>query len=318
MRIFFNVNEITRNPNTILTIGTFDGLHLGHQEIIKKLLERSDFHKGRNLLITFHPHPRKIVQGLNEQKILSTLEEKSEILEKLGLDNLFVINFTKEFSQQSPTEFIRDFIIKNIGLKEIVVGYDHKFGKSREGNHETLKVLGQNFGFDITIVDEFKINDEVVNSTKIRTALMNGNIKKANSFLGRPYSFSGIVVEGDKRGRILGYPTANLKLDNEDKLLPALGIYAAEVSIDNDKFIGLLSVGQRPTFYDNGDIVPEVYIYDFDSSIYNKRITVSIIEKIRGEEKFSSPEELINQMNKDREAGLKIFEELNILKNKIN
>lgn len=317
MKVYKHLNEIKRDTNTVLTIGTFDGIHLGHQEILKKLFERSRFHKARSFLITFHPHPRKVIAKDNNLKILSTPGEKTQILEKMGLENLFIINFTTEFSQQSPLEFFKTFIINKIGLKEIVVGHDHKFGKGREGTAETLKMLGSEFKFELSMVDEFKLDGETISSTVLRRAIMNGDIKRANLFLGRPYSFSGIVISGDKRGRTLGYPTANIKLDNNDKLLPALGIYAAEVVIDNLKFAGLLSIGKRPTFYDNGEIVPEVYIYNFDKNVYDKKITVNVLEQIRKEEKFSSPEELINQMNRDKEAGIKIFNEINGLK-KIN
>ena len=307
MKVYRHIDEINHDSNTIITIGTFDGIHLGHQEIIKKLFERSRYHKGRSFLITFHPHPRKVVSKSNNIKILSTPDEKISILEKMGLENLFIINFTPEFSQQSPASFINDFLIRKIGLREIVVGHDHKFGKGREGTFETLESLSKSLKFEMSIVDEFKVNNEPVNSTKIRNALSQGDVRKANSFLGREYIFTGKVIEGDKRGRELGYPTANILLDDADKLLPGLGIYAACVIIDNEKFPGLLSIGKRPTFYDNGEIIPEVYIYDFDRNIYNKKIAVAVIDKIRDEEKFSSPEDLINQMNKDREAGIKIF-----------
>jgi len=310
MQVYQNLNKIERDPNTVLTIGTFDGIHLGHQEILKKLFERSRFHKGRNILITFYPHPRKVISKTYDLKILSTPNEKAVILEKMGLENLFVINFTREFSQQSPTEFYKNFVINKIGLKEIVIGYDHKFGKEREGTSETLKSLGKEFNFDISMVDGYEYEGETISSTKIRNAIIDGDIKKANSFLGRTYSFSGAVISGDKRGRLLGYPTANIKIDDNDKLLPGLGIYAAEVVIDNQKYAGLLSIGKRPTFYDNGAIVPEVYIYNFDKNIYDKRITVKVLDKIRKEEKFTSPEELIVQMNKDREAGIRIFNEI--------
>lgn len=315
MKVYQHLNEIERDPNTVLTIGTFDGIHLGHQKILEKLFERSRHHKGRSFLITFHPHPRKVITKANGLKILSTPEEKALILEKMGLENLFIINFTKEFSQQSPIDFFRNFIISKIGLKEIVIGHDHKFGKGREGTSDTLKTLGKEFNFKISMVDEYKLGDETISSTKLRHAIMDGDIKRANSFLGREYTFSGTVISGDKRGRRLGYPTANIKLDDNDKLLPGLGIYAAEVIIDNQKFASLLSIGKRPTFYDNGEIVPEVYIYDFDKNIYDKKITVNVLDKIRNEEKFSSSEELINQMNKDKEAGMKIFKEINNSRN---
>ena len=307
MKVYRHIDEINHDSNTIITIGTFDGIHLGHQEIIKKLFERSRYHKGRSFLITFHPHPRKVVSKSNNIKILSTPDEKISILEKMGLENLFIINFTPEFSQQSPASFINDFLIRKIGLREIVVGHDHKFGKGREGTFETLESLSKSLKFEMSMVDEFKVNDEPVNSTKIRNALSQGDVRKANSFLGREYIFTGKVIEGDKRGRELGYPTANILLDDADKLLPGLGMYAACVIIDNEKFPGLLSIGKRPTFYDNGEIIPEVYIYDFERNIYNKKIAVTVIDKIRDEEKFSSPEDLINQMNKDKEAGIRIF-----------
>jgi len=315
MKIYRQLNEIERDPNTVLTIGTFDGIHLGHQEILKMLFERSHFHKGRSFLITFHPHPRKVISQADGLKILSTPEEKALILEKMGLENLFIINFTKEFSQQSPIEFFKNFIISKIGLKEIVIGHDHKFGKGREGTSDTLKTISKEFNFEISMVDEYKLSGETISSTKLRHAIMDGDIKRANSFLGREYSFSGTVISGDKRGRLLGYPTANIKLDDNDKLLPGLGIYAAEVIIDNQKFTSLLSIGKRPTFYDNGEIVSEVYIYNFNKNIYNQKITVNVLDKIRNEEKFSSPEKLINQMNIDREAGIKIFNEINSSRN---
>jgi len=317
MKVYQHLNEIERDPNTVLTIGTFDGIHLGHQEILKKLFERSCFHKGRSFLITFHPHPRKVISKANGLKILSTPEEKIFILEKMGLEHLFIINFTKEFSQQSPMEFFENFIIGKIGLKEIVIGHDHKFGKGREGTSETLKMLGKEFNFEISMVDEYKLGGETVSSTKLRHSIMDGDIKQANSFLGREYSFGGTVISGDNRGRLLGYPTANIKLEDNDKLIPGLGIYAAEVIIDEQKFASLLSIGKRPTFYDNGEIVPEVYIYDFDKDIYDKKIMVNVLEKIRKEVKFSSPGELVKQMNQDRETGIKIFNEINSAK-KIN
>ena len=307
MKLYRRLSEIEYDPNTVLTIGTFDGIHLGHQEILKKLFERSQAYKSRNFLITFHPHPRKVLSNLDDLKILSTPEEKISVLEKMGLENLFIINFTNEFSQQSPAMFFKNFIIDGIGLKEIVIGHDHKFGKGRTGTFETLKMLGSEFQFEISVVDEFKMRAEIVSSTKIRNALLTGDIKNSNLLLGREYSFSGVVIEGDKRGRDLGYPTANIMPDDHDKLLPDLGIYAAVVIIDDYEYPALLSIGKRPTFYDNGDVTPEVYIYNFDKNIYGKKITVKLFERIRKEEKFASPQDLINQMNRDKEEGLRIF-----------
>jgi riboflavin kinase/FMN adenylyltransferase len=311
MVIFKSLDEIKYNQNTVVTLGTFDGFHLGHQQIVRSVLEKTKKYGGRNVLITFDPHPRKIVSIKNHIQLLSTLSEKIEILSPLGIENLFVINFTKEFSQQTPEQFVTKYLVDGIGVKEIVIGYDHHFGKGRGGNFDLLNSLGEKYNFVITPVEEFKVGKETVSSTKIRKALLNGNVSKANKMLGRQYSFIGKVVKGEGRGKILGYPTANLKIENEDKLLPAIGIYAAQCSVNGKWYNSLLSIGSRPTFSFNGRVVPEIYILDFDKDIYNVEILIKVIQRIRGEEKFNSAEELIKQMDKDKVAGLKIFKEVN-------
>ena len=307
MRIFHDLSNLPKYENTILTLGIFDGVHLGHKKIFEKLKKKAALTNCRNLVITFSPHPRNVISGKREIMLLTTTEEKIKLFEEFGIENLLILNFTKEFSQQSSEMFFKDYIIEKIGIKEIIVGYDHHFGKGRSGDVNTLRKMGIEFGFDVTTVEPFKINDEAVNSTKIRKALSEGNIKTANAFLGRGYSFSGIVIEGDRRGRELGFPTANISIDNEEKLLPSLGIYAVELMFDNEKYQGLLSVGIRPTFYNSGKIIPEVYLYDFNRDIYNKTITVKIIDWIRAEEKFPSAEALVEQMQKDKVKGLEIF-----------
>ena len=307
MRIFHDLSNLPKYENTILTLGIFDGVHLGHKKIFEKLKKKAALVNCRNFVITFSPHPRNVISGKREIMLLTTTEEKIKLFEEFGIENLLILNFTKEFSQQSSEMFFKDYIIEKIGIKEIIVGYDHHFGKGRSGDVNTLRKMGIEFGFDVTTVEPFKINDEAVNSTKIRKALSEGNIKTANAFLGRGYSFSGIVIEGDRRGRELGFPTANISIDNEEKLLPSLGIYAVELMFDNEKYQGLLSVGIRPTFYNSGKIIPEVYLYDFNRDIYNKTITVKIIDWIRAEEKFPSAEALVEQMQKDKVKGLEIF-----------
>ena len=306
MRIFNDLSTLPKAENTILTLGIFDGVHLGHRKIIEKLKKKAAILNCRNLVITFSPHPRNVISGKRDLMLLTTIKEKIKLLEEIGVENLLIINFTKEFSQLSSEKFFNDYIIEKIGIKEIVVGYDHHFGKGRSGDINTLRKMGMEFGFDVTSVEPFKIDNEAVNSTKIRKALAEGNIKIANSFLGREYSFGGIVVEGDKRGRELGFPTANIFVDDE-KLLPMMGIYAVEFLFDDEKHKGLLSIGIRSTFYDSGKIVVEVYLYDFSRDIYNKKITVRIIDWVRGEEKFTSAEALVEQMQKDKIKGLEIF-----------
>lgn len=315
MNIFRNIDEIKFDKLTVLTLGTFDGIHLGHQQIIKRVIECSEENKLRNLIITFHPHPRKVINPEMQLKLLTTNEEQINILEKLGVQNLFIINFTKEFSQLTPDEFIKNYLVDKIGLSRIVIGYDHHFGKGRGGDVEFLLAAGKKYDFEILQIQPFIIDDEPVSSTKIRAALEAGDINKVNKMLGRYYSFSGVVVEGDKRGRELGYPTANIKLSDEDKMLPQIGIYAVLVEIDGIEHKALLSIGKRPTFYNDGKVVPEVYIYDFNNDIYGKEIKVNLIQKLRGEEKFNSAEELIRQMNIDKENGLKVLNQIKELTN---
>lgn len=311
MQIFDDLSEVKWDKNTIVTLGTFDGVHLGHKKIIDEVVKKTALYNGRSFLITFHPHPRKVVSGGHDIKLLTTLEEKSAILESYGIDNLLVINFTIEFSQLTSEEFLNKFIINGTGIREVVIGYDHHFGKGRGGNEATLREIGREAGFNVTAVDEFKIDGVTVSSSKIRRALESGIIGYVSNSLNRYYSFSGIVIEGDKRGRTLGFPTANIKLDEPDKMLPGLGIYVVEFIVYNKKHYGLLSVGKRPTFYDSGTILPEVYIYDFDSDIYGEHVSVNLIEKLRDEEKFNSAEELITQMKLDKENGLNIVSSLN-------
>lgn len=310
MQVFNDLFSIKKDKNTVLTIGTFDGVHLGHQEIIQTVNKRAVEYGARSFLVTFNPHPKKVVSKSGDIKILTTIREKETILGNLGIENLLIINFTKEFSQQSAEKFFSDYIINGIGLREIIIGYDHHFGKGRGGSIETLINMGKDNNFSVERVEEIKMDGFTVSSSEIRKALSEGDIQRANFLLGRYYSFSGTVVHGDKRGRKLGFPTANIQLDNKDKILPANCIYVVEFFVKGNKHFGLLSVGRRPTFYNEGNIVPEVYIYNFDEDIYDEFVTVNVIERLRSEEKFSSVEDLVDQMNKDKEAGLQILSKL--------
>jgi riboflavin kinase/FMN adenylyltransferase len=311
MKIIKDLREIKRDEKSVITLGTFDGLHLGHQQIVDKVIQKSRNSGGRSFLITFDPHPRKVIPGRNDVKILTTLDEKEVILEKLGLENLFVINFTTEFSKQSPEEFVKKYLVDGIGLQEIVIGHDHHFGKERDGNFELLQILGRKFNFAVTLIPEFSVEGETVSSTKIRNSLLAGDVVRAGKMLGRPYSFTGKIVRGDGRGRKLGFPTANLLSGNRDKLIPAKGIYAAECIVENEKHFGLLSLGSRPTFHKDGNVIPEFYIFNFDRDIYDKIMQVNLVERIRDEEKYNSVDELIIQMKKDEETGKEILSKLN-------
>jgi riboflavin kinase / FMN adenylyltransferase len=309
MHIFRHKSEVKKDKNTVLTIGTFDGIHLGHQQIIKKVKETAAEKGSRSFFITFDPHPRKVISGNDDLKLLTVLSEKTELLDNFGIENLYIIEFTKDFSRLTSREFFKEYIIDTIGLSDVVIGYDHHFGKDRSGDIKTLEEMGEEFGFNVIAVDPFSISGEAVSSTKIRKALETGDLLKANSYLGRYYSFEGRVIRGDQRGRELGFPTANLELTDASKLLPALGIYAVEVVMDSIKYYGLISIGKRPTFYNSGMIVPEVYIFDFDREIYGAVIRVNMVERIRDEEKYSTAEKLIEQMEKDKARGLEIFKQ---------
>lgn len=310
MQIFNDLSKVSYDKNSIITLGTFDGIHLGHKKIIDGVVKKAADMGGRSFLITFFPHPRKVVSTENHIKLLSTPSEKAFMLGKLGIENLLVIKFSKEFSQLTPDMFIDKFIVNGIGASEVIIGYDHHFGKGRRGDIDFLIDKGKESGFGVTVIPAYNIDDTSVSSSKIRRAISEGDISLANKYLGRYYSFTGRVIQGDKRGRGLGFPTANMQIDDEDKLLPAIGIYAVECIVENKKHYGLLSVGKRPTFYTSGEIVPEVYIFDFDRDIYDKEVTVNVVERIRGEEKFSSVEELIEKMQSDKKIGMEIFNKL--------
>ncbi|MCJ7552795.1 MAG: riboflavin biosynthesis protein RibF, partial [Ignavibacteriaceae bacterium] len=281
MQIFRNLSDVQFDKNTVLTLGTFDGIHLGHQQIISAVVDKAKQDGIRSFVLTFDPHPRKVLSKDDKVYLLSSLDEKVKIFEALGVEDLFVVNFTKEFSQLSPEDFIKKYLIDGIGLGEIVIGYDHHFGKGRGGNVDILRSIGKEKNFSTTVIPSYSLEDKIINSTKVRNALMEGDVALAAKMLGRLYKFSGTVIHGDKRGRALGYPTANIELETKEKLLPLIGIYAVKVRLANLSYNGLLSIGKRPTFYIDGEVVSEVYIYDFDKQIYDEKITIELVERLR-------------------------------------
>ena len=311
MEIIYDLEKIEKDEKTVITLGTFDGIHLGHRKILEMLVEKSAALGGRNMLVTFNPHPRSVLVKDKKVRLLNTLDEKIPILESIGVHNLLVLNFTKEFSQKTSYEFIKEYLVDKIGVNEIVIGYDHHFGRGRDGNESALRKMGDEFGFKVSLVEAVCIDNITVSSTAIRNALSEGDILLAGKLLGRRYSFSGIVVHGDKRGMDLGFPTVNIEVSGEDKFLPKIGIYLVKINVEEINYFGLMSIGKRPTFYESGDVTTEVYIMNFSKEIYGQNVTVNIIERIRDEEKFSSADELITQMKKDEEIGLEIINNLN-------
>lgn len=301
MKIFDSIGQVNAIKNPVLTLGMFDGLHLGHQKIIQQLNAIAKNVEGESTLLTFEPHPRLVLQqGFNDLQLLTTLDEKISLLDKFGLDNLIIHPFTKEFSQLSSVEFVKQLLVDEIGIHTLVIGYDHHFGKNREGNFEQLKELSEEFGFELVKIEEVQSDGLHISSTQIRKALREGNVEFASGALGRNYSISGEVIHGDGIGRTLGFPTANMKLEKY-KLIPENGVYMAKVQLHNKTYKGLLSIGTRPTVNDLGERRVEVFILDFDQSIYGELVTVAIITKIRDDKKFASLDELVQQMKRDKE-----------------
>lgn len=307
MDVIFGLDEIYRDTNSFVTIGTFDGLHAGHKRIIEKLKEKAALAGGRSVVITFDPHPRTLFQNADPVKLLTTLEEKIELFGKTGIDVLWVIKFTREFASLSSEEFVKSYLVEKLGVKEIIIGHDHRFGKGRDGDEAKLRQIGEAYGFTVTPVEPVEVNGVTASSSKVRKALTEGDVKLANSYLGRNYLLRGEVVVGERRGRVLGFPTANVGNIAEWKLVPAIGVYAVKVIVDGEELKGVINIGKRPTFNTGSDVIPEVHILNFDKDIYGKKIEIQFVERLRGEKKFSSKEELIEQINTDKEKSLKIL-----------
>lgn len=307
-QIFRNTNLLKTFKNPVITVGTFDGVHCGHKKIIEKLIESSKQINGESILITFEPHPRTVVdKTFTKFKLLNTTSEKIELLSDCNIDNIIIIPFTKEFSQTSYTDFIEDFIIKKIGAKKIIIGYDHKIGKNREGSFENILNITRKHNVEIIKVEVHEQNDVSISSTKIRKALSEGNIELANSYLGYNYLISGIVIKNNQIGRIIGYPTANIEIDNKNKLLPSNGVYAVKILYNNSFYEGMLNIGIKPTINDNKKTI-EVNIFNFEKDIYGEYLKISFVKKIRNEIKFENLQQLKNQLNEDEIIIKNIFE----------
>ncbi len=310
MKIFNDKSNIVKDSNTVVTIGTFDGVHLGHRKILAETVSKSKEYNSRNFLITFDPHPRTVVSENYKMKLLTTKEEKIELLEKAGIENVYIVNFTKEFAQLSSEDFVKEILCDKIGARHLVIGYDHKFGKDRKGDEHLLLSLGKKYGFDVTTVGPVEMNGEIISSTLIRRYLLAGKVRKANDLLGREYSLTGKVVKGSMRGRELGFPTANIEVNSKNKLIPSNGVYIVKVKLEDRIKFGVLNIGFRPTFGDEEELFVEVHILDFREEIYNFEITVNFLEHLRPEIKFGSKEELIEQIKKDREEAINFVSNL--------
>ena len=301
MKVYIGLETFEHIPNAIVTSGTFDGVHFGHQKILLRLKEIAKNEKGQSVVITYWPHPRFVLfPEQDDMRLLSTLEEKIFLLKDFGIQHLLVVNFTKEFSQLSSLEFVQKILIEKVGIKRLVIGYDHRFGRNREGSFDYLKENAPNFGFTLEEIPKQELQEVAVSSTKIRQALSNHDIKTANKYLTRQYHISGKIVKGRKLGRNIGYPTANIAIEENYKLIPANGIYAVKVAHDGCTYSGMLNIGFRPTIKYLRIKTIEVHIFDFNKEIYAEIITIHFVKYLRSEQKFESLEALKMQLGKDK------------------
>ncbi len=301
MRLITDLKDIAAPfTRSVITLGNFDGIHLGHQELIRKVIQRAKETRAQSIVVTFRPHPLKILAPEKCPPLISIYEEKIKLFEKLGVDVLVKIPFTIEFAKMSPEEFVKGVLCDTLGAKEIFVGFNYRFGRGREGNIATLRALGERLGFTVREVEQVSLDGEVISSTKIRSLLKDGEVEHAARLLGRTYAITGIVVKGDGRGKGLGFPTANIA--PKHSIIPADGVYAVRLFVRDKFYDGIANIGMRPTFGKH-DLAIEVHVFDFNEDIYGEEISLYFIGKIREEKKFDGPGELIRQIRADIETA---------------
>ncbi len=296
-----SLEEIRHYANTVVTVGSFDGVHRAHQEILREVVQRARMGEGRSVVITFDPHPKTIVGKEPDQiRLLSTMEEKQHHMQKAGVDVLYVIPFTYEFSRLMSAEFYERYVVKGIGVREVVVGYDHMFGRDREGSTDELLKLGRKHGFSVLAVQPVLIDSEIVSSTRVRKSLAEGNVENAAKLLGYSYPLQGRVIRGDGRGKTIGYPTANISVTEPLKVVPGNGVYLVGVRLGTGEHFGMMNIGVRPTVTSGQQRTIEVHILDFDGSIYDERVEITFLSRLREEKKFASVQDLVAQLDRDK------------------
>ncbi len=308
MNVYKNTDHLPAFKNAVVTIGTFDGVHLGHRQIIEQLKEEAARVSGTPVLITFYPHPKLVVSSQKKPIfILNSPEEKYALLHEAGINNIVVVDFNEFFANQPATKYISDFLVHKFHPHTIIIGYDHRFGKNREGDYKLLELEAPKFNFKVKEIPEHILQDVTISSTRIREALLTGEIETANNFLGYQYFFTGTVIEGNKLGRTIGYPTANLQMEDAEKLIPGNAVYAVDVKIEavNGLFKGMMNIGVRPTV-DGINRMIEVNIFNFNEDIYGRKLTVYLKRKLRQEIKFNGLEELKSQLAKDKSVAMGI------------
>ena len=309
MKIVNSIKSFSANKPTIVTIGTFDGVHLGHKKILEQIVENAHSQNCESLVLTFFPHPRTILQADSEMKQLNTLAEKTNLLSALGIDNLVIHPFDAAFSRLTAEEFVKQVLVDTFKIKKIIIGHDHRFGRNRTANIDDLIEFGNKFGFEVEEISAKQINEVSISSTKIRNALTEGNIELANNYLGYNYSLTGIVSKGKQLGRTIGFPTANIKIVEEYKLIPQNGVYIVQSNLDGIMYHGMMNIGTRPTV-DGTTQTIEIHFFDFQKELYNQKITISLLHRMRSEQKFESVDALKKQLDKDKITALAIIKKL--------
>lgn len=309
LKIFHSIKSFSASQQTVVTIGTFDGVHLGHQKILSHVVQDARELNCESLVLTFFPHPRMVLQKDTDMKQLNTLNEKIGLLENLGIDNLVVHPFDKDFSRLTAEEFVKEVLVDVFNVRKIIIGYDHRFGRNRTANIDDLIKFGETFGFEVEQISVEEINEVSISSTKIRNALIDGNVELAADYLGYPYSLTGIVTKGKQLGRTIGYPTANISIEEDYKLIPANGVYVAKASINGESVYGMMNIGTRPTV-DGTTQTIEINLFDFAQDIYNQKISVSLLKRMRSEQKFESLDALKTQLGVDKTTAQDFISQL--------
>lgn len=303
MKIITSIYSFKPKNKTIVTLGTFDGVHIGHKKIIEKLIQNSSNCECESLVLTFFPHPRMILQDSQEIKLLNTIEERIQLLEASGLDNLVIHPFDQEFSRLTAEEFVSTVLVNQFNVKKIIIGYDHRFGRNRTADIHDLIEFGKKYEFEVEQISAQEIDEVSVSSTKIRKALMEGNVALANEYLGYAYLLTGTIVKGKGIGRTINFPTANLKIEESYKLIPKNGVYIIQSTLNNRLVFGMMNIGYNPTVNGEGQSI-EIHFFDFKENLYTKKIQIQVLKRIRDEEKFDSLEQLTEQLEKDKSTAL--------------
>jgi len=309
LKIFHSINDFVSSKKTILTLGTFDGVHIGHKKILEKLTQNGENGKYESLVLTFFPHPRMVLQGQSEVKLLTTIEEKTALLEKFGIENLVIHPFDESFSRLTALEFVKTVLVDQFHIHKIIIGHDHRFGRDRTANIDDLITFGKQFDFEVEQISAQEIEAVSVSSTKIRKELKEGNVALANDYLGYNYFLTGTIIKGKQLGRTIGFPTANIKIADEYKLIPKNGVYVVKSIINQKTVFGMMNIGFNPTVEGEG-LSLEIHYFDFGSDLYDKKVAVSLIKYIRAEQKFDSFDLLMEQLEKDKKTALDLIANL--------